>query len=113
MEIRIETTFIPLILAYDDLPNGVRIIRQPVVERRNADYLPIATGVLTFASGVAASIIGAWIYDKIKKVKDKPHFWIRINEKIVNQIDENSITEILQREIEIYSMHSMGSDKDK
>ena len=101
MEIRIETTFIPLILACDDLPKGVDLIRQPVMERRDADYIAVATGVLTFASGVSASIIGAWIYDKIRKVKDKPQFWIKINEKIVRQIDENSITEIVQREIEI------------
>jgi hypothetical protein len=34
-------------------------------------------------------------------VKDKPEFRIKINEKIVHQIDENSITEMIQREIEI------------
>jgi hypothetical protein len=101
MQIRIETTFIPLILAYDDLPKGVTLIRQPVMERRDADYLAIAEGILTFASGVSASIIAAWIYDKIKKVKDKPEFRIKINEKIVRQIDENSITEMIQREIDI------------
>ncbi len=101
MEIKIETTFIPLILAYDDLPEGVEFIRQPVMERRDADYLAVATGLLTFVSGVSASIIGAWIYNKIKKVKDKPEFWIKINEKMVRQIDENSITEIVQREIQI------------
>jgi hypothetical protein len=101
MEIKIETTFIPLLLAYDDLPKGVELIRNPVMERRDADYVAVATGVLMFASGVSASIIAAWIYDKIKNVKDKPQFWMKINEKIVRQIDENSITEIIQREIEI------------
>lgn len=101
MEIKIETTFVPLILAYDDLPKGVALIRQPVMERRDADYLAVATGVLNFASGISAGIIGAWIYDKIKKAKDKPKFWIKINEKMVRQIDENSITEMVQREIEI------------
>ena len=38
-------------------------------ERRDADYVAVATGVLTFASGVSASIIAAWIYDKIEKSK--------------------------------------------
>jgi hypothetical protein len=101
MEIKIETTFIPLLLAYDDLPKGVELIRNPVMERRDADYVAVATGVLKFASGVSASIIGAWIYDKIKNAKDKHQFWMKINEKIVRQIDENSITEIIQIEIEI------------
>jgi len=101
MEITSETTFLPLILAYDDLPAGVKLIRQPAVERRSADYSAIVTGVLTFSSSVSASIVAAWIYDKIKKVKDKPEFRIKINEKIVHQIDENSITEMIQREIEI------------
>lgn len=102
MEIKIETTFIPLILASDDFPEGVQITRrQPEIERRNADYSAIATGILTFASSVSASIVAAWIYDKIKKAKDKPGFQIKINEKTVRQFDENSITEIIEREIEI------------
>ena len=101
MEIRIETTFIPLILAYDDLPVGVTLIRQPVMERRDAGYVAVATGVLTFASGVSAGLIANWIYDKIKRVKDKPEFSIKINEKTLRTIDQKSITETIQREIEI------------
>ena len=101
MEIRIETTFIPLILAYDDLPVGVTLIRQPVMERRDAGYVAVATGVLTFASGVSAGLIANWIYDKIKRVKDKPEFSIKINETTLRTIDQKSITETIQREIEI------------
>jgi hypothetical protein len=102
MEVKIETTFIPLVLAYNDLPEGVQIIRrQPEMARRSIDYSDIAIGVLTFSSGVSASIVAAWIYDKIKGVKDKPGFRIKINEKIVRQFDQNSIAEIIEREIEI------------
>ena len=102
MEIKIETTFIPLVLAYNDLPEGVQIIRcRPEMARRSIDYSDIATGVLTFASGVSASIVAAWIYDKIKGIKDKPGFQIKINEKTVRQFDEKSITEMIEREIEI------------
>ncbi|MFA6412499.1 MAG: hypothetical protein WCW53_07355 [Syntrophales bacterium] len=102
MEIKIETTFIPLILAYDDFPEGVQIIRhQPAMERRNVDYSALATGILIFASNVSAGILAAWIYDKIKRVKDKPSFLIKINDKTVHQLDEKSITEIIEREIEI------------
>lgn len=101
MKITIETTFIPLILAYDDLPAGVTLTRKPFMERRDADYVAVATGILTFASGVSAGIIANWIYDKIKKVKDEPRFSIKINETILRTIDEKSITETIQREIEI------------
>jgi hypothetical protein len=82
MEIRIETTFIPLILAYDDLPVGVTLIRQPVMERRDAGYVAVATGVLTFASGVSAGIIANWIYEKINWVGDKPEFSIKISKNM-------------------------------
>jgi len=101
MEIRIETTFIPLILAYNDLPEGVTLIRQPVMERRDAGYIAAATGILTFTSSISASVIAAWIYDKIKRVKDRPEFSIKINETVLRTIDEESITETIQREIEI------------
>jgi len=101
MEIRIETTFIPLILAYNDLPEGVTLIRRPLMERRDADYVAVAKAVLTFANGVSAGLIANWIYDKIKRVKDKPEFSIKINETTLRTIDQKSITETIQREIEI------------
>ncbi len=68
MKIKIETTYIPLILAYDDLPDGVELIRQPVNERRDINYTPVAVGILSFASGVSASLVASWIYEKIKKI---------------------------------------------
>lgn len=99
MKIKIETTFIPLLLAYDDLPDGVELIREPVMERRDADYTSVAVGILTFASGVSASLIASWIYEKIKKAKDKPQFSIKINEKTVRRIDEKTLKEMIEREI--------------
>lgn len=101
MEIKIETTYIPLILAYDDLPNGVELIRQPLTERRDINYTSVAVGILSFASGVSASLVASWIYEKIKRIKDKPEFMIKINEKEVRQFDLTSITETIEREIKI------------
>ncbi len=101
MKIKIETTYIPLILAYDDLPDGVELIRQPVNERRDINYTPVAVGILSFASGVSASLVASWIYEKIKKIKDKPEFLIKINEKEVRQVNLNSLTETFEREIQI------------
>ena len=100
MEIKIETTFLPLVLAYDDLPDGVELIRVPQMERRDLG-LSIAVGVLSFGSGVAASIIAAWIYDKIKSVKDKPEFKIKISDKEIIKISTEEITRIIEAEIQI------------
>lgn len=101
MEIRIETTYLPLILAHKDLPEGVTLKHQPIMERRDLVHVTIATGVLAFVSSVTAGILGTWIYDKIKNVKDRPELSIKINERIVRQYDENSIIEMIQREIDV------------
>jgi len=101
MKIKIETSFTPLISARNGLPAGVKLSPQRAIERRSNGDESVAIVVLTFALGVPATIIGAWIYDKIKEVKDKSQFWIKINEKKVQQIDEHSITEMVEREIEI------------
>ena len=101
MQIKIETTYIPLILAYDDLPEGVDLIRQPVMERRDINYTSVAVGILSFASGVSASLLASWIYEKIIKIKDNPEFLIKINEKEVRQVNLNTLTETIDREIQI------------
>ncbi len=101
MKIKLETTYIPLILAYDDLPDGVELVRQPVMERRDIEYTSVAVGILSFASGVSASLVASWIYEKIKKIKEKPDFLIKINEKEVRHVDLDSLTETIEREIQI------------
>lgn len=101
MKIKLETTYIPLILAYDDLSDGVELVRQPVMERRDIEYTSVAVGILSFASGVSASLVASWIYEKIKKIKDKPDFLIKINEKEVRHVDLDSLTETIEREIQI------------
>ncbi len=101
MNIEIETNFIPLVLAYDDFPEGVRLVRQPFIERRGLDYESIAKGILTFSSGIAASVIASWIYEKIKRVKDDKRFFLKINNKIVRKITKEGISETIEREINI------------
>ncbi len=101
MEIKIETTFLPLILAYDDLPDGVELIRIPQIEKRDLGYESVAVGVLSFGSGVAASIIAAWIYDKIKRVTDRPEFKLKISGKEIIKMSAEEITKIIETEIQI------------
>ncbi len=109
MEIQIETNYTPLIVACDDLPDGVQLTRKPVMERRDISSAPLAIGILSFASGVSASLVASWIYDKIKNVNGKPEFVIKINHKEMRQIDLASLTETIEREIEI----SKGRPKPK
>ncbi len=101
MEIRIKTTYFPLFFSNDDLPNGVDLIKQPAMERRDAFSTSVAIGVLSFVSGVSASIIASWLYDKIKHVKDKPEFMIKVNEKEIREITVDSITETIEKEVMI------------
>ena len=79
MKIKIETSYIPLILAHDDLPDGVELMHQPVSERRDLTISSVAVGTISFVSGVSASVIASWIYEKIKRVKSRPEFFIKIN----------------------------------
>ncbi len=103
MEIEIETTYLPLVLAYDDLPDGVELIRTPQIELRGLGYESIAIGILSFGSGVAAGVVAAWIYDKIKGVKDRPEFSLKISCKEVKELSAKGITKIIETEIQLRS----------
>lgn len=101
MEIQIETNYTPLIVAYDDLPDGVKLLRKTVMERRDIATASLAIGILSFTSGVSASLVASWIYDNIKNIKEKPEFVIKINHKEVHHFDISSLTETIEREIKI------------
>ena len=103
MEMKIETTFLPLVCAYDDLPDGVNLIRIPQIERRQLGYGAIAIGILSFGSGVAASVIGAWIYEKIKRVRDRPEFKLKIAGREIRTLTAAGITEVIETEIQLQS----------
>jgi len=101
MKIKIETNFIPLILAYDDLPEGVTLDRLPFIEKRSADFSDLATGILSFSLNISSGIVAAWIYDKIKNLPNKDKLILKINEKQIRRISQDEITEEIEREIKI------------
>lgn len=94
-EIQIETDFVPLTI-YQDLPPGISKIGNKS-EKRDLGVGGLAVVVFGFAYSVAASVLGAWIYDKIK---NKPNTIIRINNKETT-VDKSGIIRIIEKEIEI------------
>ncbi len=97
MEIKIETNFIPLILAYDP-PDGITKRVIPTLERRDGISESIASAVFIIGSGALAQILGAWIYDKLKQHKDRAY--IKIEHEEVT-IDEANIIRVIKSKIEI------------
>ena len=94
-EIQIETDFVPLTI-YQDLPPGISKIGNKS-EKRDFGVGGLAVVVFGFASSVSASVLGAWIYDKIQ---NKPNTLIRINNKETT-VDKSGIIRIIEKEIEI------------
>ena len=97
MEIEIETNFIPMILADEDLPNGVTKRVIPRIEKRDFSE-PVASAIFILASGVTAKVLGSWIYDKL--VKHKERTYLKIDRKEVT-IDKANIIRIIEEKIEI------------
>ena len=97
--INIETTFIPL--AFLDPPEGVTKVSCHADGKRDAGAEPVAQVIYTLLLGVPAGVLSAWIYDKIRGVKDKPEFRLRINHKEVTEISEDSIRRVIEDKIEV------------
>jgi hypothetical protein len=101
MEIKTETNYIPLILTSEDLPTGIQKRIIPTAEYRGLDYESLAIGVFSFAAGVIGKVLAYWIYDQIKKVKDKPGLKLKINEREITRISKEEITKVIEREINL------------
>lgn len=97
MKIEIETNFLPLIYATDDLPKGIHKTIIPIREKRDVGIGSVAIGIFSFVSGVSASVFANWIYDKIK---NKPQARIKINRKEIT-INKASIVKVITEAIEI------------
>lgn len=99
MEIEIETNFIPLILAYEDMPPGVTKKIILCSEMRNGISEGIAIAIFSFGTGVTASLFASWIYDKLKKHKDHK-IYLKINRKEIT-IDKTDIIRVIEEITEI------------
>ena len=97
--INIETTFIPL--AFLDPPEGVTKVSCHADGKREAGSESFAQVIYTLLIGVPAGVLSAWIYDKIRGVKDKSEFRLRINHKEITEISEETIRRVIEHEIEV------------
>jgi hypothetical protein len=99
IEIEIETNYIPLIkMPYDDFPEGVTKRDISPIEVRGLSPESVATAIFAFTTGVTGKVLASWIYDKLKKHKDKAY--LKIDRKEVT-IDEANIIRIIEEKIEI------------
>ena len=98
---KIETTLMPLVFA--DPPEGVSRVSHHAAGGRSEGAEALASAVYTISTGVSAGLISAWLYDQIKKFKDKPQFRIRINERDITEFSEEAFKRTVEREIEIDS----------
>lgn len=97
--INIETTFVPL--AFLDPPDGIKKLSSHYDGKRDGSSEPVAQVIYTLLLGVPAGVLSAWIYDKIRGVKDKSEFRMRINHKEITEISEESIRRVIEHEIEV------------
>ena len=89
-----------------EAPGGVRLeLGQMPMEKRSGltlDALPMATVLVSFASGVAVNLFSAWLYEKLKSDKvsqDMGITKIRVERKEV-EITPEAITRIMTESIE-------------
>ncbi len=101
MEIKVETNYTPLVHGNEGLPVGIKKRVIPTIEYRSIDSESIAIAVFSFTAVVTGKVLASWIYDKIKRFKDKPDLILKINEREVTKISEEELTIVIEREIEL------------
>ena len=57
--------------------------------------------MFSFTAGVTGKVLASWIYDKIKRFKDKLGLILKINEREVTKISEEKLIIVIEREIEL------------
>jgi hypothetical protein len=97
MDILIETNFVPLIFS-TNLPEGITIGVTYNFSKRDSVSESIATAVFIIGSGATAQVLGSWIYEQLKKYKDKTY--IKIEHEEVS-IDKSEIIRVVRSKIEI------------
>jgi hypothetical protein len=98
MNIEIETNYLPLINDTENHPKEIidKVIRR--VQVRGIFNEPVAYAVFVIATGATANVLGAWLYNKLKKHKKMSY--IKINRKEVI-IDKGELVKVIQEQIEI------------
>jgi len=79
-----------------EIPGNAKISYKGSLVLKSVGIPETVNFVLTFSSGVVASVVANWIYDKFKNKTEK----IKINRREIN-LDKNEITKIIEESIEI------------
>ncbi len=106
MQITLEVLFSPTLRALleEDKPDGVEFRILPVRMQRDFDFTPVATIIVSFATGIAGNLIASWIFEKFKKHPPKK---ITIcNRETV--WDEGELTRVIEEELKIESDGDSG-----
>ena len=85
-------------LMLNNPPEGVSVIKPPITITKGYGAEEIAvTVVISLATGIPASLIAAWLYDKLKNHRSSQ---IRINRTEI-YMSEGKITKIIEETIKI------------
>ncbi len=79
-----------------EIPGGAILTFEGTLERRAIDFPSIIELTILIGTGTSASIIGNWLYSKIKGKATK----LRIDRMEV-EIDEGKITRVIKEKIQI------------
>jgi hypothetical protein len=108
MQITLELLFSPRLgsLLEEDTPEGVTVRILPVQMQRSADFTPVATVVMNFASNVAAGLFVAWLLEKIPE-RARKKITVATRETVW---EKDELTRVIEGELETESGHWIQSD---
>ena len=111
MEIRVETEFIPLVFELQqDAPEGVSVKVLPFEMRRHWGGHDVALAFINFAGGVSASLVAAWLFEKLKKGKE--HTKISVGGKEIKHETLVELVRVLEEILEVEDGQSSGGKAD-
>ena len=79
-----------------DLPGGAKLEYQGSLMRKAFGIPEVLHFILDSSVNIELSLLGAWLYNK---VKDKEIERIIINRRVITEITEQGITQVLEEEI--------------
>lgn len=98
MKLKIETNFFPLISANTRLPEGIEIDKNHSVANRGDELSSI---IFNIVGSISASLVAAWIYEKLSKFRHENRTVLKINNRHVKKITKDEILEIIEQEFEV------------
>lgn len=79
-----------------DVPGGAKVVFQGAIVRKSFGIPEILQFIVDASVNVEIGLFSAWLYDK---VKDRPVERIIINRRVITEITEQGIRQVLEEEI--------------